>query len=146
MKRLVLLVGLAAVACGQDRVEHVDPGRACLVADAADVEAFGQPGSTTLPADAEAVVVVVVSECSSGSTLWESRCDAVVNGLDIQVSAQATSWTPRDQTDDCQFVTVTCPVSALSAETYTLVYGGASEEVTLPYTGEPVCVSSPLRL
>lgn len=146
MTRAVLIscLLLGAVGCGPQKSVSVNPGRACLVANPSDVLAFGEAGSTVLAADAEATIVVVVSECSSGSTSWENTCDAVVNGLDIEVTAEAISQTPRTQTDDCQFITVSCPVSALSADTYTLFYATESAEITVPYSGEPVCVNAPL--
>lgn len=143
MIRLLLPALVVLAACDSDTVTTLEnPGRACLVADAADVGMFEQPGNTTLAADAEAVVVVVVSDCSSGSVQWENVCSAMVNGADIEVAATAISTAPSAQTADCQVVTVACPVAALGAGTYSLNYAGVEAPITIPYTGEPICVDA----
>jgi hypothetical protein len=144
MSRFASLLVLTPLLGCDDRLIQSDPGYACLVADEADLQAFEATSTTSLEADADATVVVVVSECSSGSVTWDNSCTATVDGTTILVTAVAESRTPRTQTNDCQFITVACPVGPLPAGSYEIAYGGATVPVDVPSSGEPACaVASP---
>ena len=142
--RIITLAALltTAVGCASTYREE-DPGRACLVGDAADVARVTDgAASTSLEADEAATVVVVVEECVSGSVRWlEKTCTAELSGTTLEIAAFAKSRTPTSVTLDCQFVTVECATPPLPAGEYTLTYGDASETIQVPFDGPMACLT-----
>ena len=144
MRITALFVSLAtAVGCAPTRTTSYDaPGSACLVGDPEDI-AFGDTtGLTSLEVDEPATVVVVISECSSGSTDWlEKTCSAELSGSTLAIAAFAKSRTPNAVTADCQFITVECTTPPLPAGELTLTYGGTSATLDVPSDGPMACVT-----
>ncbi len=132
---LIVLAGCLEVE------EHIDQGKACV----GSVEVLDTAGDVvSIAAGETATVTVVLDECASGSIQWEEQsCTVEASGSRLEVSSYAKSKTPKTQTDDCNWITVTCETPPLGEGTWTLAYGANTESFDVPYDGPSVCVDAP---
>lgn len=139
----ILIPCLVVLAGCVDVEEHVDEGRACV----GPAMAWDTAGDVvSIAAGETATITVVLDECASGSIDWEQQsCTVEASGSRLEVSSYARSKTPSEQTDDCNWITVTCETPPLGEGTWTLAYGGESESFEVPYDGPSVCVDAPVE-
>ena len=125
---------------GSDAEALVDVGKACVSSDGSYNPWDSGTDSTTLAADAAAVVTVVLTDCESGSVSFtDFTCEVASDGSTLSVTSSATRTFPGgDMTADCNVVSTTCATPALTEGSWTVLYGG-STAFEVPHSGAPPC-------
>lgn len=129
---------VALVGCNPPE-KHDDLGQVCL----GPVQAYDTGAVVVIePGDAPEVTVVF-DWCASGSVEWsEQSCSVTTEGNAITVTSFAQTITPKTQTDDCNWISLECGTVELNEGDYTLRYGEASTEFSVPYDGGSICVEN----
>lgn len=138
--RTLVASAVLLVLAGCQRTNVDNTGRACIGGANASWdtgEEISMEGGDEVP------VVVVLSECDSGSVEYKNQ-SCVVEVVDgtVSVSTTARRVAPRTQTADCNFITMDCGTVTVAEGDNTVEYGGNSTDFTVPYTGPAVCAEA----
>jgi hypothetical protein len=140
---VVLTLSLLASACTPKDRDGAEPKPEPKAEPAVKIDELEDQGAACISGlvDQEHTVEVDFGTCLSSSCdhLQSASCTVELSGTELTVHGKAS--VSREQgvcTEDCRRAKTTCKTGSLAAGTYTLVYAGQREDITVPLS-EPAC-------
>jgi hypothetical protein len=141
MRTTAAILALLLSGCLTPETEEItfrNEGEACLVLS--DNQTYPEVDAT-LSADDDLSITIFYTGCISWSCyeVMNAKCDASVDGNTITVrsSGRLDRFVTGGCNNDCNFMTVSCPLPQLEEGSYTLVHGDHMTALELP--GKPRC-------